>query len=125
MDRRDAIFEIFPGVEVEGPIGCCVPIPRPDENAGVLGAPGGRDPRSKSKFSSLMICNEGSSASDKKFVAVLFDVSDNELCIVNKMSDEKSDFCCVLALSTFNLYEVAQAVGVFVYGDFPRSKSRT
>ena len=109
------MFELFVGVV--GPIGSCVPMPKP----GVFGAAGGRDPSSKSKVSSLMICNE---SSNDMLVVYVIDVSDND-CNVNKMSDRMSDFCCVSTLSAVSKNVVARAVEVFAYGDFLRSKSRT
>ena len=112
------MFELFEGVV--GPIGSCVPMPKP--GAGVFGAAGGRDPaNSKSKVSSLMICNE---SSNDMLVVYVIDVSDND-CNVNKMSDRMSDFCCVSTLSAVSKNVVARAVEVFAYGDFLRSKSRT
>ena len=124
---RDAIFEIISGVV--GPIGCCVPMPRPAkfkgmfENAGVLGAAGGRDPEnSKSKVLLLVICNE---RSNDMFAVLVFDVSDNDGSTVNKMSDRMSNFSCGSTLSAVNKNVMARAVEVFAYGDFSRSKSRT
>ena len=112
------MFELVAGVV--GPIGSCVPMPKP--GAGVFGAAGGRDPaNSKSKVSSLMICNE---SSNDMFVVFVFDVSDNDGSNVNKMSDRMSDFCCVSTLSAVSKNVVARAVEVFAYGDFSRSKSQ-
>ena len=113
------MFELFVGVV--GPIGSCVPMPKP--GAGVFGAAGGRDPaNSKSKVSSPMICNE---SSNDRFVVFVFDVSDNDGSKVTKMSNRMSNFCCVSTLSAVSKNVVTRAVEVFAYGDFSRSKSQT